>query len=160
MRCVIDAYTIINPGTGYTTPPEIYIDGIAGRAEAIIDDKGFVISIRPTDRTNTYNEIPKVQIIGGGVEDGLNYVVVEVKDLEEFNKIKNYEIVDRILVDNFKPIDIIELIKHNSTHKTIEASGGINASNILEYAKTGIDYVSLGDLTHHVNSIDISLKII
>jgi nicotinate-nucleotide pyrophosphorylase (carboxylating) len=87
-------------------------------------------------------------------------VVVEVKDLEEFNKIKNYEIVDRILVDNFKPIDIIELIKHNSTHKTIEASGGINASNILEYAKTGIDYVSLGDLTHHVNSIDISLKII
>ncbi len=66
LRCVIDAYTIINPGTGYTTPPEIYIDGIAGRAEAIIDDKGFVISIRPTDRINTYNEIPKVQIIGGG----------------------------------------------------------------------------------------------
>ena len=66
LRCVIDAYTIINPGTGYTTPPQIYIDGVAGRAEAIIDDKGFVISIRPTDRTNTYNEIPKVQIIGGG----------------------------------------------------------------------------------------------
>lgn len=87
-------------------------------------------------------------------------VVVEVKDLEEFNSIKNYEIIDRILVDNFKPIAIIELIKHNSTHKTIEASGGINASNIIEYAKTGIDYVSLGDLTHHVNSIDISLKII
>ena len=87
-------------------------------------------------------------------------VVVEVKDLEEFNNIKNYEIIDRILVDNFKPIAIIELIKHNSTHKTIEASGGINASNIIEYAKTGIDYVSLGDLTHHVNSIDISLKII
>ena len=87
-------------------------------------------------------------------------VVVEVKDLEEFNNIKNYEIIDRILVDNFKPIAIIELIKHNSTHKSIEASGGINASNIIEYAKTGIDYVSLGDLTHHVNSIDISLKII
>lgn len=87
-------------------------------------------------------------------------VVVEVKDLEEFNSIKNYEIIDRILVDNFKPIAIIELIKHNSTHKSIEASGGINASNIIEYAKTGIDYVSLGDLTHHVNSIDISLKII
>jgi nicotinate-nucleotide pyrophosphorylase (carboxylating) len=87
-------------------------------------------------------------------------VVVEVKNLEEFNAIKNYEIVDRILVDNFKPVEIIELLKHNTTHKTIEASGGINASTIVDYAKTGIDYVSLGDLTHHVNSIDISLKII
>lgn len=87
-------------------------------------------------------------------------VVVEVKNLEEFNSIKNYEIVDRILVDNFKPIEIIELLKHNTTHKIIEASGGINAKTIVDYAKTGIDYVSLGDLTHHVNSIDISLKII
>jgi len=87
-------------------------------------------------------------------------VIVEVKNLEEFNSIKNYEIVDRILVDNLKPEAIIALLKHNTTHKTIEASGGINASNIVEYAKTGIDFVSLGDLTHHVNSIDISLKII
>ncbi len=87
-------------------------------------------------------------------------VIVEVKNLEEFNSIKNYEIVDRILVDNFKPEAIIALLKHNTTHKTIEASGGINASNIVEYAKTGIDFVSLGDLTHQVNSIDISLKII
>ena len=64
------------------------------------------------------------------------------------------------MVDNFKPEEIIELIKHNTTNKTIEASGGINATNIVDYAKTGIHYVSLGDLTHHVNSIDISLKII
>jgi len=87
-------------------------------------------------------------------------VVVEVKNIEEFNSIKEYEIIDRILVDNFKPIEIIELLKHNTTNKIIEASGGINGSNIIDYAKTGIDYVSLGDLTHHVNSIDISLKII
>lgn len=87
-------------------------------------------------------------------------VVVEVKNIEEFNSINEYEIIDRILVDNFKPIEIIELLKHNTTNKIIEASGGINGSNIIDYAKTGIDYVSLGDLTHHVNSIDISLKII
>ena len=87
-------------------------------------------------------------------------VVVEVKNIEEFNSIKEYEIIDRILVDNFKPIEIIELLKHNTTNKIIEASGGINGSNIIDYAKTGIDYVSLGDLTHHINSIDISLKII
>jgi nicotinate-nucleotide pyrophosphorylase (carboxylating) len=84
---------------------------------------------------------------------------VEVKNIEEFNIAKGYKIIDRILVDNFKPKDIIELLKYNSTNKIIEASGGIMESNIVEYAKTGINYVSLGDLTHHVNAVDISLKI-
>ena len=87
-------------------------------------------------------------------------VIVEVKNIEEFNIAKEYKIIDRILVDNFKPKDIIVLLKYNSTNKIIEASGGIMESNIVEYAKTGINYVSLGDLTHHVNGVDISLKII
>jgi nicotinate-nucleotide pyrophosphorylase (carboxylating) len=47
----------------------------------------------------------------------------------------------------------------NDTGKKIEASGGINASTIMEYAQTGIDFISMGDLTHHVESVDISLKI-
>ena len=87
-------------------------------------------------------------------------IIVEVKNLTEFNIAKNFEIIDRILIDNFKPNKIIELLKHNSTNKLIEASGGINQANIIEYAKTGINYVSLGDLTHHVNAVDISLKIV
>jgi hypothetical protein len=66
LRCVIDSYTIINPGVGYTTAPEVYVDGEAGRAEAIIDERGYVISVQPTDRTSTWNEIPAIQIIGGG----------------------------------------------------------------------------------------------
>jgi nicotinate-nucleotide pyrophosphorylase (carboxylating) len=87
-------------------------------------------------------------------------IIVEVKNLVEFNIAKQYDMINRILIDNFKPLDIIELLKHNSTHKVIEASGGINESNIVDYAKTGINYVSLGDLTHHVNAVDISLKIV
>lgn len=66
LRCVIDSYTIISPGVGYTSAPDVYIDGVAGRANAIIDDRGYVISIQPTDRTTTYNEIPQIKIIGGG----------------------------------------------------------------------------------------------
>ena len=87
-------------------------------------------------------------------------VIVEVKNVEEFNIAKEFTIVDRILIDNFKPSEIIGLLKYNNTNKLTEASGGINAANIVEYAKTGIDYVSLGDLTHHVSSVDISLKIV
>ena len=87
-------------------------------------------------------------------------IIVEVKNLTEFNIAKDFEMIDRILIDNFKPNEIVELLKHNTSHKLIEASGGINQANIMEYAKTGINYVSLGDLTHHVNAVDISLKIL
>lgn len=87
-------------------------------------------------------------------------IVVEVSNLDEFNIAKEFEEVDRLLIDNFKPDQIKNLLIFNTTKKIIEASGGINASNIEEYAKTGINFVSLGDLTHHVYAVDISLKIV
>jgi nicotinate-nucleotide pyrophosphorylase (carboxylating) len=87
-------------------------------------------------------------------------IVVEVSNIDEFNIAKEFEEVDRLLIDNFKPDQIKNLLNLNTTKKIIEASGGINASNIEEYAKTGINFVSLGDLTHHVLAVDISLKIV
>ena len=66
LRCVIDSYTIISPGVGYTSEPDVYVDGKAGLATAEIDERGYVISIRPTDRTSTWNEIPAIRIVGGG----------------------------------------------------------------------------------------------
>lgn len=86
-------------------------------------------------------------------------VIVEVKNLEEFKMAVDFNFVDRILIDNFLPESIHEIIECNNKRKKIEASGGINMSNITEFAKTGVDYISIGDLTHHVSSIDISLKI-
>ncbi len=86
-------------------------------------------------------------------------VIVEVKNLEEFKLAATFEFIDRILIDNFLPEDIHEIISFNKNRKKIEASGGINASNIKNFASTGIDFISIGDLTHHVSSIDISLKI-
>ena len=87
-------------------------------------------------------------------------IVVEVSNIDEFNIAKEFKEVDRILIDNFKPDQIKNLLNLNTTKKIIEASGGISASNIEEYAKTGINFVSLGDLTHHVSAVDISLKIV
>ena len=66
LRCVIDSYTIISPGEGYTSTPDVYVDGVAGRAIAIIDERGYLVSVQPTDRTSTWNEIPRVRIVGGG----------------------------------------------------------------------------------------------
>jgi hypothetical protein len=66
LRCVIDSYTLLNPGSGYTSTPDVYVDGVADRAIAVIDDRGYVVSVQPTDRTSTWNEIPLVRIVGGG----------------------------------------------------------------------------------------------
>ena len=86
-------------------------------------------------------------------------IIVEIKNLQEFKIALSYPFIDRILIDNFMPNEIYQLVKINNNHKKLEVSGNINISNIIEYAQTGIDYISMGNLTHHISSIDISLKI-
>jgi len=66
--------------------------------------------------------------------------------------------VFRIMLDNFKPNEIEEALKIINKEFETEASGGINLDNILEYAKTGVDYVSIGGLIHQAKSLDLSLK--
>jgi nicotinate-nucleotide pyrophosphorylase (carboxylating) len=86
-------------------------------------------------------------------------IIVEVKNEEEFLKVIDTPIVDRILLDNMTPNSIESLLLKYPTNKPIEVSGGVNRNNVVEYAKIGVDYVSIGALTHHIESIDISLNI-
>ena len=66
-RCIIDSYTVLRPGAGYTSEPTIYVDGVKDAAEAIIDpETGFVIGARPLDKTTTYEKFPEIIIVGGG----------------------------------------------------------------------------------------------
>jgi hypothetical protein len=66
VRCIIDTFTIIRPGLGYTETPDVYIDGELGVAEAIINEDGYVIGGRVLDRTRTFNKFPDILIVGGG----------------------------------------------------------------------------------------------
>lgn len=66
VRCIIDSFTIIRPGIGYTETPELYVDGELGVAEAIINDDGYVIGGRVLDRTRTFDKFPEILIVGGG----------------------------------------------------------------------------------------------
>ncbi len=68
--------------------------------------------------------------------------------------------VFRIMLDNFKPEQITEAVALIGEQFETEASGGINLENIEEYAKTGVDYVSVGALIHQAKSLDLSLKAI
>jgi len=66
--------------------------------------------------------------------------------------------VDRILLDNFSPADIRKAVELIDKRFQTEASGGIREENIREYALTGVDFISMGALTHQVKSLDLSLK--
>lgn len=87
-------------------------------------------------------------------------VVIEVKNEAELAEALQYDVVERILLDNMSPETVSKMIAINQHRKPLEVSGGVNQTNILDYAATGVDYISIGDLTHHIESVDISLKII
>ncbi|WP_404444046.1 carboxylating nicotinate-nucleotide diphosphorylase [Sutcliffiella horikoshii] len=66
---------------------------------------------------------------------------------------------DVIMFDNRTPEEIKEYIEHVPKHITTEASGGINLTNLASYRDTGVDYISLGLLTHSAKSLDISFNV-
>lgn len=64
--CIIDSFTLLNPGRDYTSEPIVYVNGVEGRARAKINERGFVFSVEIIDRVTQYSEIPTITIVGGG----------------------------------------------------------------------------------------------
>ncbi len=87
-------------------------------------------------------------------------ITVEVRNLNEIEEVLSVSGCQRIMLDNFSPAQIKEAILLIGKKMEIEASGGINENNLREYAETGVDFISLGALTHSAGSLDLSLKII
>lgn len=85
-------------------------------------------------------------------------VVIEVRNLDELAQVLQAGGVNRILLDNFKPADMQQAVNLIAGRFATEASGGITEQNLLKYAATGVDYISIGALTHSVKSLDLSLK--
>ncbi len=95
------------------------------------------------------------------VKPGLK-IEVETRNIDDVKKVIAMAKgkVFRIMLDNFKPPQIEEALKLIGEDFETEASGGINLGNIEDYAKTGVDYVSVGALIHQARSLDFSLKAI
>lgn len=85
-------------------------------------------------------------------------IVIEVRNLDDIMEVLEVGKVKRILLDNFNPQTMAKAVEIINGKFETEASGNINESNIVEYAKTGVDYISIGALTHHARSLDLSLK--
>ena len=87
-------------------------------------------------------------------------VEIEVRNMEELDEVLQNGGVDRILLDNFNFSDLRDAVDMIEGRFITEASGGITIDNVREYAECGVDYVSIGALTHSVKSLDLSLKAI
>ncbi len=86
-------------------------------------------------------------------------IEVETRNLEEIKQALNFKI-DRIMLDNFKPGDLkkaVQFIRSKNKKVEIEASGRVNLHNVRKIALSGVDYISVGALTHSAKALDLSL---
>ena len=105
--------------------------------------------------------------IKNAIENANRYIVsnnknleieIEVRNLDELGEVLEAGKINRILLDNFDLRDLKEAVHIIKGRYITEASGGITIDNIMQYAACGVDYISVGTLTHSVRSLDLSLK--
>ncbi|WP_461142342.1 carboxylating nicotinate-nucleotide diphosphorylase [Spirosoma pomorum] len=107
----------------------------------------------------------------GGIEAAINQAVaylketgrnlkieIETRNRSEVEEVLRVGQVDIILLDNFTPDGIRDMVRLINRQYVTEASGGIDETNLRAYAETGVDYISSGALTHQIKSLDLSLK--
>lgn len=85
-------------------------------------------------------------------------IVIEARNLADVSTILGIGGVRRIMLDNFTVEDTSRAVQMIAGRFETESSGGITFENIREYAECGVDYISVGALTHHIKSLDLSLK--
>lgn len=103
---------------------------------------------RAIDAARTYQE-----------ERGLNLKIeIETRSLDDVRRVMQHGGVHRIMFDNFTPDRIREAVRIVDHRYETEASGGIVRETLHDYAETGVDFISIGAFTHHIASLDLSLK--
>lgn len=96
----------------------------------------------------TYLEENKIQIP----------IEIEARNMADVKTIVESKVAFRILLDNFTPEQIKEAVAWIDGRILTEASGGITEQNVVAYAEAGVDYISMGALTHQIHALDFSLK--
>jgi nicotinate-nucleotide pyrophosphorylase (carboxylating) len=91
------------------------------------------------------------------VQPGLA-IEVETRSLADVEQVLQCGKVNRIMLDNFTPADVLRAVELIAGRYETEASGGITLTNIRDYAATGVDFISVGALIHQARSLDLSLK--
>ena len=85
-------------------------------------------------------------------------IEVETRSIEDVMRVLEVGNISRIMLDNYTPQDVEEAVQLIAGRFETEASGGINIDNVEDYARAGVDFISVGAIIHHAVSLDLSLK--
>ncbi len=85
-------------------------------------------------------------------------IEVETRSIEDVKRVLAVGGVQRIMLDNYTPTQLAEAVRLIDGRYETEASGGINIDTVEEFARTGVDFISVGAIIHHAVSMDLSLK--
>jgi nicotinate-nucleotide pyrophosphorylase (carboxylating) len=87
-------------------------------------------------------------------------IEVETRNINDVKQVLNFGHVNRVMLDNYTPAATLKAVQLINGKFEVESSGGITEKNIAAYAKCGVDFISIGALTHQIKSLDLSLKVI
>jgi nicotinate-nucleotide pyrophosphorylase (carboxylating) len=174
--------------SGIATVSKQYADAVKGTHTKILDTRKTTPNLRALEKyavkiggseNHRFGLFDMIMLkdnhidFAGGIEKAIddthNYlkkhnlslkIEIETRTLDEVKRVVNHGKIDRIMLDNFTPEKIKEALQIIDGKYETEASGGITLENIKEYAQTGVDFISIGALTHHIKSLDLSLKFI
>lgn len=172
--------------SGIATETNRYVSRLAGLNTNILDTRKTTPGLRLIEKESvrigggTNHRIGLYDMImlkdnhidyAGGIENAIinanNYlkkhlldlkIEVETRSIEDVEKVLKIGNVDRIMLDNFNINDTKTAVKLINGRFETESSGGITFETLREYAECGVDFISVGALTHKINSLDLSLK--
>jgi nicotinate-nucleotide pyrophosphorylase (carboxylating) len=182
------ALNIMQRMSGIATTTSIYVDKLAGTKAKVLDTRKTTPGMRYLEklavkigggenhRMGLYDMIMLKDNhidFAGGIEPAIlkaneylsKYrknikIEIEARNLNEVKEILKIGKIDRIMLDNFNYDQTLEAVKLINGKYETESSGGITIDTIREYAECGVDYISIGALTHQIKSLDMSLKAI
>ncbi|MGB0125826.1 MAG: carboxylating nicotinate-nucleotide diphosphorylase [Silvibacterium sp.] len=172
--------------SGIATLTRQYVDAIQGTSTKVLDTRKTIPGLRVLDKYSVRcggGENHRLDLsdgiliknnhisLGGGIEKVLararelrgegQTIDIEVRTFDEL-RIALDNGAESLLLDNFSPSDVkkaLKIVRERGGRIPTEASGGIVLENIRKYAQTGVDYISVGALTHSAKAVDLSMKI-
>ncbi|HUY80497.1 MAG TPA: carboxylating nicotinate-nucleotide diphosphorylase [Acidobacteriaceae bacterium] len=172
--------------SGIATLTRQYVDAIKGTSTHVLDTRKTIPGLRVLDKYAVScggGENHRLDLsdgiliknnhisLGGGIEKvlarahklrrGAQPIDIEVRTFDELRAALDHG-AESLLLDNMSPADVkksLKIIRERGGNIPTEASGGIVLANIRKYAQTGVDYISVGALTHSAPAVDLSMKI-
>jgi nicotinate-nucleotide pyrophosphorylase (carboxylating) len=187
LSCERVILNVIQRMSGIATLTRQYVDAISGTAAKILDTRKTVPGLRALDKyavrcgggNNHRLDLSDgvliknnhIALAGGAVSAlerairnrrGEQPIEIEVRSLEELDQVLERG-AESVLLDNMPPEQVhqaVERVKSLERPVPLEASGGIMLENVRQYAETGVNFISVGALTHSARAVDLSLRIL